>query len=366
MTEITKKERIAVAMSGGVDSSTVAAHLLEQGHEVIGLTMQLWDHGQPSATSGGSRTCCALDDVHDARRVAETLGIPFYVVDKEQVFREQVVGGFMADYAAGLTPNPCIRCNQILKFEQLLTNATTLGCTALATGHYAVISSGSDGEPSLYRGADPAKDQSYFLFTLTRNQMQRVLFPLGGLHKRETRAMAERFGLHLAEKRESQDVCFVPDGDYGAFFQQHGSGLVRPGPIVTRDGAVLGEHRGIVHYTIGQRRGLGVAVGEPLYVLEIRPEEETVVVGPEQGLFKQQLVLAEVNWLESEPIRVGRRLQAKIRYASAPEPAEITAHGHGEVTLRFDQPQRAVTPGQACVFYQGDRVLGGGWIQRRG
>ncbi|MEG3639117.1 tRNA 2-thiouridine(34) synthase MnmA [Magnetococcus sp. PR-3] len=354
-------QRVAIAMSGGVDSSATAALLVEQGYEVIGLTMQLWDHSTPKAP--GSRSCCALDDVYDARQVAQTLGIPFYVVNYEADFRQAVVSDFIETYAAGQTPNPCVRCNQVLKFDLLLKKALSLGAHFLATGHYAIRKEDAQGNAQLWRGTDPAKDQSYFLFTTTMGQLAHVRFPLGAMDKSETRQLAQRFGLHLSDKQESQDVCFVPDGDYSAFFAKQAPHLLTPGPIVDQSGHELGQHKGLGRYTVGQRKGLGIAHPHPLFVLELDAEQNRVVVGPSDALLKTELTLTAVNWLEPTPPTAPFTTQAKIRYASPPVPAQVVPGPEGEVTVTFDHPQRAVTPGQACVFYHGDRVVGGGWIK---
>nr|CRH04785.1 tRNA-specific 2-thiouridylase mnmA [Candidatus Magnetococcus massalia] len=353
--------RVAVAMSGGVDSATTAALMLEQGYEVIGLTMQLWDHSAPKAP--GSRSCCALDDVHDARQVAETLGIPFYVVNYEEPFKQAVVDDFIETYAAGQTPNPCVRCNQILKFERLLEQALSLGVDFLATGHYAVRQLDAQSQtPQLWRGADPRKDQSYFLFTTTVGQLEKIRFPLGGMDKHETRALASRHGLHLAHKSESQDVCFVPDGDYGNFFAKHAPHLLAAGEIVDLTGEVLGQHKGLGLYTVGQRKGLGIAAAHPLYVLALDVAQNRVIVGPADGLMQQSLKLQRVNWILPSPPQEPFAAEVKIRYASPPQPATVTPHGEEGAEVRFAQPQRAITPGQAAVFYQGNQLLGGGWI----
>lgn len=345
-------------MSGGVDSSVAAAHLVEQGYDVVGLTMQLYDHGAPLPE--GTRACCALDDVQDARRVAQTLGIPFYVVNLEEQFRDAVIKDFIDSYAGGETPNPCVRCNQILKFDFLLKRALELEADFLATGHYAIRREGEGGASELWRGADPKKDQSYFLFATTTAQLEKIRFPLGDLTKEETRALGEKYGLHNAAKRESQDVCFVPDGDYAAFFEKQGGVGLEPGEIAHEDGRILGRHKGLACYTIGQRKGLGIAAPDPLYVTAIDVSGNRLVVGPGDALFKRELTVREMNWLvPPEP----RKTAARIRYASPAQPATIEPLGPDRVKVTFEQPQRAVTPGQACVLYDGDRVLGGGWIE---
>ncbi|MEO5366949.1 MAG: tRNA 2-thiouridine(34) synthase MnmA [Magnetococcus sp. WYHC-3] len=351
---------IAVAMSGGVDSSAVAALLLSQGRRVIGLTMQLWDHGR---SAPGGRTCCSLDDVQDARQVAAHLGIPFYVVNFESAFRDSVVDDFLRARAAGATPNPCVRCNQVLKFQLLLERALALGASHLATGHYARCERGDDGKPVLLRGLDTSKDQSYFLFSTPRDTLTRLLFPLGGLHKEQTRALAAQAGLHLASKGESQDLCFIPDGDSAAFAQRHlPPHTFAPGPIVDLQGRVLGTHQGLNHYTVGQRRGLGVAAAQPLYVLALQPATQTLVVGPHQALARNTLVAASCNWLDPRPPEDWQGVSAKIRYASPAAPVTLASQGEGCIAVRFAEPQYGIAPGQACVFYHGERVLGGGWI----
>ncbi|MBF0610354.1 MAG: tRNA 2-thiouridine(34) synthase MnmA [Magnetococcales bacterium] len=344
-------------MSGGVDSSTAAAWLVEEGWEVIGLTMQLWDHGQSLSTT--SRTCCASEDIYDARQVAQRLGIPLYVLNMEEAFRQQVVDGFLTDYRQGRTPNPCIRCNQYLKFQLLLDKARALSASFLATGHYAIHKMSDDGTPQLWRGVDHKKDQSYFLFTVTAPQLSLLRFPIGSLTKEETRRLAEKFGLHVARKRESQDLCFVPDGDYESFFRQHGL-PEEAGDIVDTSGRRLGTHHGLSRYTIGQRRGLGIASPHPLYVVALQVEENRLIVGEEGALYRDSLKLAEVNWLG--PAGNQHRLAARIRYAAEPQPATFIPGELGLGEVFFDQPQRAITPGQACVFYLGDQMVGGGWI----
>ncbi|MBF0446070.1 MAG: tRNA 2-thiouridine(34) synthase MnmA [Magnetococcales bacterium] len=355
------RKKVAIAMSGGVDSATAAAWLVDQGHEVIGLTMQLWDHGEEFAPS--SRTCCATQDLYDARQVAQRLDIPFYIVNLEEKFREAVVADFLSSYAAGQTPNPCVRCNQRLKFETLLDKALSLGVDYLATGHYAIRKEDDNGHPLLYRGVDRFKDQSYFLFATTIAQLRNIDFPLGGLTKDATRNLANRFNLHLAQKRESQDVCFVPDGDYKAFFIREGSSAATPGSIVDLTGKVLGEHQGLGNHTIGQRKGLGISAPKPLYVVKIISEKNLLVVGPQSALYGDSLTIKDLNWLSRRKLDGPREVQAKIRYASDPVPATISpASDVSSAHLQFATPQKSITPGQACVLYEGDRVLGGGWI----
>lgn len=354
-------KRVVVAMSGGVDSSVAAALLKEQGAEVIGLTMQIWDYRNFSAPDGATfGSCCSLDDVHDARRVAEQLGIPFYVVNFEQEFEKQVIDTFCDDYFAGRTPNPCVLCNQKLKFELLLRRARELEADVLATGHYARVV--RDGERfALCKGRDTAKDQSYFLFTLTREQMAMVRFPLGELTKDEVRAHAARLGLRVAEKAESQDICFVPDGDYVRFLEEQRGAGTMDGEIVHVSGQVLGRHRGIYRYTIGQRRGLGIAWPEPLFVVGIDAQGKRVIVGEREHLAVAELTLREVNWIAAIPA-VPFEAACRIRYRHNEIPSSVHVDRDGKVTIRLSIPQHGVTPGQAAVLYRGDAVLGGGWI----
>ena len=357
-----EKKRIVVAMSGGVDSSVAAALLKEQGHEVIGMTMQIWDYSGFAAEHGETfGTCCSLDDVYDARRVAESLQIPFYVVNFEKDFQREVIDRFCEDYFTGRTPNPCVLCNQVLKFELLLRKAREIEADYLVTGHYARIEEG-EGGLSLRKGLDPAKDQSYFLFTLTPDQMARVRFPLGGMTKEEVRSHAARLDLRVAEKAESQDICFVPDGDYARFLEEErGSGLM-DGDIVHVSGKVLGRHQGTYRYTVGQRRGLGISWPRPLFVVAIDAEKRQVVVGEKEHLEKRELTVHGANWIADEPVESFRAC-CRIRYRHGEVPALITPLPGGRARVCFDDPQKGVTPGQAAVFYEGDRVLGGGWIE---
>ncbi len=359
----TTRKRIVVAMSGGVDSSVTAALLKEQGHEVIGMTMQIWDYSRFAAPDGETfGTCCSLDDVHDARRVAEGLDIPFYVINFEEAFQRQVIDHFCDEYFAGRTPNPCVMCNQRLKFDLLLRRARELEADALATGHYAIIETDADGRFMLRKGRDQGKDQSYFLFTLTPEQMTRVMFPLGGMTKEEVREHAARFDLRVAEKAESQDICFVPDGDYVRFLEEERGAGKLDGEIVHVSGKVLGRHRGTYRYTIGQRRGLGIAWSEPLFVTGIDVEKRQVVVGEKSCLHRDRLTVRECNWHVDPP---GQPLRAacRIRYRHREVPAQIRALPDNRAEVVFSQPQQGITPGQAAVFYDGDRVLGGGWIE---
>jgi tRNA-specific 2-thiouridylase len=355
--------RVVVAMSGGVDSSVTAALLRSEGYDVVGITLQLYDHG---AATGRKGACCAGQDIHDAARVAETLGIPHYVLDYESRFRAEVIDDFVASYARGETPIPCIRCNERVKFRDLLAVAGDLGAAALATGHYARRVLGAEG-PELHRAADPARDQSYFLFATTREQVDFLRFPLGGLAKDETRALAARFALPVAAKPDSQDICFVPSGDYASLVEKLKPGAAEPGEIVDLAGRVLGRHDGVIRFTVGQRKGLGIAGAEPLFVLRLEPERRRVVVGPRAALAQTRVPLAGVNWLGAA-VRAGEgmRVEVKLRSAQPPVPATVTLDDAGGGEALLDEPAAGIAPGQACVFYRGSRLLGGGWIQRTG
>jgi tRNA-specific 2-thiouridylase len=364
-----KDTRVVVAMSGGVDSSVTAAWLVEQGYDVVGITLQLYDHGMAVGKKGA---CCAGQDIYDASQVAERLGIPHYVLDYESRFRDEVMQAFADSYVRGETPVPCVLCNRTVKFRDLLATAKDLGAEALATGHYVRRRMGEAG-PELLRGADPARDQSYFLFGTTREQLDLLRFPLGDLSKDETRAMARRFDLAVAAKPDSQDICFVPDGNYARVVEKLRPEAAEPGNIVHVDGSVLGQHQGIIHFTVGQRRGLGIGGrredqdSEPLFVIRLDPAQRQVVVGPRSLLGQSLVEVREINWLAPQPPSAsGEKVLVRLRSTQALAPATLFMDGEaGRVML--DQPQAGVSPGQACVFYdfeRGERVLGGGWICR--
>ena len=345
-------------MSGGVDSSVAAALLAEQGHDVIGLSMQLYD--QRGGESFGS--CCTLDDLHDARRVATSIGIPHYIVNFERQFEDTVIANFVREYAAGRTPIPCAHCNSDLKFSTLLDRARGFGAEHVATGHYARVIRRDDGRWLLLRSADREKDQSYFLFSLTQEQLARAAFPVGDLTKPRVRDEARRLGLRVAEKPDSQEICFVPGGDYASFVAKKNPDVERGGAIVDEQGQRLGEHGGVHRFTIGQRKGLGVSAPAPLYVLKLEPQTGTVVVGPRAALEKTTLTASGVNWIACDAPDEWVRVEAQIRHRHVPASGRVRALPGDGAELEFDAPQSAITPGQAVVLYDGDIVVGGGWI----
>ena len=350
--------RVVVAMSGGVDSSVAAALLAEQGHEVIGLSMQLYDQ------SGDQRfgSCCTIDDLHDARRVASAIGIPHYILNFEKQFRETVIANFVSEYAAGRTPLPCAHCNSDLKFSTLLDRARGLGAEHVATGHYARVEQSPAGRWLLRRSADPEKDQSYFLFSLTQDQLARAVFPIGDLGKPDVRLHAHRLGLSVAEKPDSQEICFVPDGDYADFVARAEPAVARAGAIVNEQGDQLARHGGVHRFTVGQRKGLGVSGPAPMYVLKIEAESGTVTVGARAALDKTTLTASGVNWIAVDAPADWLTVSAQIRHRHRPAPARVRALADARAELEFLEPQSAITPGQAVVFYDGDVVVGGGWI----
>jgi tRNA-specific 2-thiouridylase len=360
--------RIVVAMSGGVDSSVAAALLAEQGHDVIGVSMQLYDQSEGEARGTGSGvprfgTCCTIDDLYHARRVAAAIGIPHYIVNFEDRFGEHVISNFVSEYRAGRTPIPCAHCNADLKFSTLMERAVAFDADALATGHYARVERDENGGYHLRRGVDAAKDQTYFLFSLTQQQLARAAFPVGHLDKNTVRDHARRLQLRTASKPDSQEICFVPDGNYTDFLERTVPELRQRGTIVNQAGDVVGAHDGVHRFTVGQRKGLGLSAHEPMYVLEIRPQTSEVLVGPRDALARTQLTASQVNWISGEPADDWLRVTAQIRHRHTPAPARVRAMDDLRAELEFDEPQIAITPGQAVVFYDGDEVIGGGWIE---
>jgi tRNA-uridine 2-sulfurtransferase len=356
--------RIVVAMSGGVDSSVAAALLAREGHEVIGLSMQLYDQSGHGGAGGDVRfgSCCTIDDLHDARRVAARIGIPHYIVNFERTFNETVVSNFLQEYAAGRTPIPCVHCNGDLKFATLVERAEGMNAAFVATGHYARV--GRDeatGRCWLRRGVDPGKDQTYFLFTLTQPQLARAMFPLGGLEKPAVRELARELGLDVAAKRDSHEICFVPDGDHAAFIERH-STPPDGGVIRDQQGQVMGHHDGVHHFTVGQRKGLGLSAGVKLYVVGIDAADRSVTVGPREALERHELTASQVNWIAGAPPPGPVRMAVQVRHRHSAAPGTLEPIGADGARVVFDEPQAAIAPGQAAVFYDGDEVIGGGWI----
>lgn len=359
--------RVVVAMSGGVDSSVVAAMLNDEGYDVVGVTLQLYDHGAALAKKGA---CCAGRDIHDARRVAEERGFPHYVLDYENKFKDSVIDEFADAYLSGITPVPCIRCNERVKFRDLLETARDLDADCMATGHYIQRKVGAFG-PEMHSAVDSNRDQSYFLFSTTPEQLAYLRFPLGHLaSKNETRALATKYGLSIADKPDSQDICFVPNGDYASVIEKLRPGAADPGDIVDLEGTVLGQHRGVIHYTIGQRKGLGIGgLGDPLYVVKLDPQNRKVIVGPKEALATHKIHISEINWLGDTPFdsRDAWHLNVRIRSTRPPRAAIIRPLGEGRALVELIDPEDGVSAGQACVFYASDnnQIYGGGWIQAK-
>lgn len=353
-------EKVLVAMSGGVDSSVAAYLLQQQGYACIGVTMRLYENETAGIPRG--HTCCSLDDVEDARAVAYDLGMPYYVLNFTEEFDEKVIRKFVQVYQNGGTPNPCIDCNRYLKFDHLLNRARELGCDYIATGHYVQRWQDENGRWGLRKNDDPGKDQSYVLYSLTQDQLAHTLFPLGGMHKDAVRAIAEEQGLCNARKHDSQDICFVPDGDYVGFMERYTGKFYPDGDFIDTTGKVVGRHHGAVRYTNGQRKGLGLALGAPVYVCDKDMEKNTVTVGPESELFTTTLVAGDFNWISIPELTAPMRVKAKARYRQPEQPATVRPLPDGKVEVKFDEPQRAITRGQAVVLYDGDVVVGGGTI----
>lgn len=355
--------KIVVAMSGGVDSSVVAAKLKGEGYDVVGITLQLYDHGLALEKKGA---CCAGQDIYDASKAAETIGIPHYVLNYESLFKESVMDDFAESYLRGETPIPCVRCNQSVKFRDLYKVAKDLNADALATGHYIQRKEGSDG-PELHQAIDKTKDQSYFLFATTKEQLEYLHFPLGGNDKTTTRTLAKQYGLEIADKPDSQDICFVPNGNYASVIEKLRPGALDPGKIIHIDGTELGEHDGIINFTIGQRKGLKIAWHEPLYVIKIDPDTHQVIVGPDTALNSQTITIKDINWLGHNTLnKDGQNVTVKLRSTHKGAHATLYPHDNDnrQLVVKLHTPERAITPGQACVIYDNERVLGGGWITR--
>ncbi len=358
--------KVVVAMSGGVDSSVAAAILKEQGYQVIGVTMQLWPHDRQAEEAERFGGCCGTSAVEDAKKVAYKLGIPHYVMNFRDIFAEKVIDYFCREYGAGRTPNPCIKCNQYVKFDALMEKAKGLGVDLVATGHYARIEKGANGRNLLKKGLDRRKDQSYVLYTMTQEQLAHTLMPVGSLTKAKVRQTARELELPVAEKAESQEICFIPDDNYPAFLQARIPQAVKSGPILDKESRSLGEHRGILFYTIGQRRRLGIAAKEPLYVTAIDRDRNAIVVGSKKEVYGDELIAFELNWISIPGLNEPIRAKTKIRYLHNEAAATIEPLGRDRVRVKFTEPQMAITPGQAVVFYDNDTVIGGGVIERAG
>jgi len=356
--------KVVVAMSGGVDSSVAAALLKEEGYQVIGVTMQIWPSDKLAYEGDAFGGCCGLRAIYDAKKVARKLGIPHYVMNLRDIFAQKVIAQFCREYSLGRTPNPCIRCNQYIKFDALLERAKGLGADCVATGHYARIE--KDGAKERYllkKGIDQRKDQSYVLYTITQEQLEHTLLPLGNFTKQRVREIAKELGLPVAAKVESQEICFIPDNDYPRFLKEYIPEAVKPGPILNKEGAILGKHQGILFYTIGQRKGLGISAKEPLYVIAIESERGAIVVGGKQEVYGNELMASELNWISIAQPNQPMTVKAKIRYLHHEAEATITPLDEEKLYVKFKEPQMAITPGQAIVFYDGDTVVGGGTIE---
>src|SRR5579859_97195 len=355
-------KRVVVAMSGGVDSSVAAALLVQQGYDVIGMMMRLWSEDGEGAR--GYNRCCTPDQMDDARRIADDLGIPFYVLDTRDVFKNTIVHFFIDQYSQGNTPNPCLECNRHIRFEWLLNNALALDADYLATGHYARIQQTTEGDYQLLKGVDETKDQSYVLSVMGQSQLAHTMFPVGGYHKPEVRALAEKFGLPVASKHDSQDLCFLADGDYRRFLAQHAPKTIKPGPILLRDGRQIGEHNGLPNYTIGQRKGINLSWPEPLYVLATDSRRNALIVGTAAELGSDRLTANTITWIKGSPPADSFRAEVKVRYKARPVWATINVIADDRIEVKFDAPVRHITPGQGAICYDGDVCLGGGIIER--
>ncbi|NMB34014.1 MAG: tRNA 2-thiouridine(34) synthase MnmA [Clostridium sp.] len=357
-----QKKKVLVGMSGGVDSSVAAAVLLEQGYEVVGATMQIWPDKEEKFETEEER-CCSLSAVEDARKVANTLGIDYYVLNLKDIFEEKVISYFKNEYLKGRTPNPCVACNRYIKFKTMLNKALSMGFDYIATGHYATVAYDSISERYLLkRSATSKKDQTYALYNLSQSQLSRTLMPIGTFNKEQVREKALKIGMHIASKSDSQEICFVSDNDYGRFIKENSNQKIRPGKFIDTEGNVLGEHRGIVYYTVGQRKGLGIALGKPVYVIRVDAKNNTVILGSENDIFSNKLIAYDLNYISINGLKEPMRIKAKIRYSAPEADATLIPLEDGGVRVEFDVLQRAITPGQSVVFYQGDTVVGGGVI----